>query len=132
MKGYAKVEVVRAMQARDNYIKFMDKMDKVFPEYVQRYYDQEFPKLSRFDKWFRRNQTPGQFLSSMLGWNSYSEQLYKVLNEEELNIVCTFSNRHNTNPASAAVRKLCYASSDGMITVDQDIAGFIEKWEYVK
>lgn len=132
MRGYAKVEVVRALQARENYIKFMGDVEEKFLEYVQRYYDQEFPKLGRFDKWLRRNQTPGQFLSSMLGWNSYSEQLYKVLNREELNNVCIFSNRHNTNPTSAAIRKLCYASSDGLIMVDQDIAGFIEKWEYTK
>lgn len=130
MKGYAKVEVVRAMQARDNYIKFMDKMDKVFPEYVQRYYDQEFPKLSAIGKWLRRNKTPAQFLSEMLGWNAYSDQLYKVLNDTELNDLDLYSGRYNTNEVSRTVRKLCYSSSDGFILVDQDIAEFIEKWEW--
>lgn len=72
MKGYAKVEVARAMQARENYIKFMDKMDKVFPGYVQRYYDWKYPQLNFVDKWLRRNQINVEFLCADCGWNGYS------------------------------------------------------------
>jgi hypothetical protein len=129
MKGYAKVEVVRAMQARENYIKFMNNMDKVFPEYVQRYYDWKYPQLNFVDKWLRRNQTNTEFLCADSGWNGYSWPLRKVLTDKEHDDVCLYQDKHNIGKVSAAIRKLTYASSDGMITVDQDIAGFIEKWE---
>lgn len=132
MQGYARLEVERALKARENYIKFMDEMELKFPEFVQRYYNQEFPKLSTIGKWFRRKQTPAQFLREMLGWNSYTGQLYKVLNDKELDDVDLYSDRYNINQVSRTVRKLCHSSSDGFILVDQDIAGFIEKWENAK
>lgn len=131
MRGYAKVEVVRALQARENYIKFMDTMEEKFPEYVQRYYDWKYPQLNFIERWIRRNNCPVEFLCIDCGWDGYSRPLRKVLTDVELEGVRVYEDRHNINKISAAIRKLCYASSDGLIMVDQDIAGFIEKWEYV-
>jgi hypothetical protein len=70
-----------------------------------------------------------EFLGADCGWHGYSWPLREVLTDKEHDDVCLYQDKHNIGKISSAIRKLCYASSDGMITVDQDIAGFIEKWE---
>jgi hypothetical protein len=129
MKGYTRVGVEKAMSARSAYLKWEQDTKKLVEQKIVEYRDQEYPKLWVVSRWLRKNQTPKQFLLDDLKmFDDYSDKLYKVCTGEECSQIYKWCWCSSTNAISATIRKLCNASSDGWILVDQDIAGFIEEY----
>lgn len=128
MKGYAKISKEKALEASDNYIKWLSDTEKLINQKIIEYYNQEYPKLSWFGKWCHRKDDPKEFIRSKLQmFSSYSDELYKVCTmEEDKDIKYWCYGSHNEQ--SRSIRSLANTSEDGFVTLDQTLAAFVEKW----
>ena len=130
MKGYAKVAVEKAKSACYNYLNYMEQTEiLIFNELIPRYYEQEYPKQNSILKWFYKNKTPEQFLLEKLPtFGYYGDELYKVANKQEMDALGKWEWRGETDSQCKAIRKLCNATTNDTILVDNELAGFIEEW----
>lgn len=130
MKGYAEVSCTKAMSARYNYINWVEQTEAlIFDELIPKYYAQEYPKQNFLLRWWYKDKTPEQFLRAKSEFLSpFSEQLFLVATAQELKVTDLWERSYSTNQKSKAIRQLCAASTKGKISVDNELAGFIEEW----
>lgn len=128
MKGFVKVERLKARQACMN---LQDKIQKglMFRDKgIQLYYDENFTNGSWLTRLWHRNKTPLDFCLARVGcWGNLSNVLYKHLTDCELELVMLRENAGWEKYLSGKIMALANASSSVQIMLGDELCEFVNR-----
>ncbi len=131
MKGYARVDIFDAIQARGNFLQWLEDVEKLFEKYCEDFYKEWYPKQNFISRYLNKNKTPEEFFYLNVARYGFD---YWVYGDDEIsvNLSMYYWYRWEVEKKSKAVESLYKATKDDYILVDQTLAAHINKWKNYK
>jgi len=134
VKGYTEVRKEVASLAVDNFRTMCKTGELVRDCAIYEYHNKHYKGGSKFHQWWYRKDTPKEYVLRKVGaWGEWSNVLYNVMDEKQLNLLERWENRMWRREEARQVEALVNASNSDRIYVGEELARFINSykdWRY--